>query len=379
MKPRVWHVITRLIAGGAQQNTILSCEFLRERYDVRLLTGPPSPREGSLLGEAERRGIPTEVIPDLVRPVAPRSDAAALAALFGAFVRGRPLIVHTHSSKAGILGRAAAWLAGVPLVVHTNHGLPFYPEQPWPVRASYWVLEKWASTVTDRIVCVGEVVKRQSVAAGLGPPSLFEVIPSGIEIDRFLGAKSVRGRLGIPEDVPVVGMVARMARHKGHRFLVEAAPPGVHLLFVGDGEERAAVEAQVRARGAAATFTGHVPPETVPDLIASMDVVAHPSLWEGLPRAAVEGLLAGRPVAAFDRDGASEVVVDGVTGRLVPAGSVEGLRAALEDLLSRPDRGRGLGEEGRRRCAERFEWRKAGERMDRLYRALLERPGIRVI
>jgi glycosyltransferase involved in cell wall biosynthesis len=379
MKPRVWHVITRLIAGGAQENTILSCQALKDRYDVRLLTGPPDGREGSLLDEAERRGIPTQVVPELVRPVSPARDALALKALFDAFVRGQPHLVHTHSSKAGILGRAAARLAGVPVVVHTNHGLPFYPEQPWPVRTAYWGLEKLAASVTDRVVCVGEAMKRQSVAAGLGSPSFFEVIHSGIEIERFLQAKGVRGSLGIPEGVPVVGMIARMARHKGHRFLAEAAPRGVHLLFVGDGEEREPLEKAVRSRGLEATFTGHVSPGSVPDLIASMDVLAHPSLWEGLPRAAVEALLAGRPVAAFDRDGASEVVVDGVTGRLVPAGSVEGLRAALEDLLSRPDRGRGLGEEGRRRCRERFDWRGTGEKVDRLYRALLERSGLRVI
>jgi glycosyltransferase involved in cell wall biosynthesis len=379
MKPRVWHVITRLIAGGAQENTILSCEALADRYDVRLLTGPPDGKEGSLVDEARRRGIPTLIVPDLVRPVSLRRDAVAFGALVRLFLRGRPHIVHTHSSKAGILGRAAAWWAGVPLVVHTNHGLPFYGEQPWLVRKAFWALEKLAASVTDRVVCVGEAMRRQSIAARLGPPSFYEVIPSGIEVDRFLRAKSVRGLLGIPETAPVVGMIARMARHKGHRFLAEAAPPGTHLLFVGDGEERSELERIVRARGLTATFTGHVTPGEVPDLIASMDVVAHPSLWEGLPRAAAEALLAGRPVAAFDRDGASEVVLDGVTGRLVPAGSTSGLRSALEDLLSRPDRGRGLGEEGRRRCLERFDWRRAGERMDRLYRALLERSGIRMV
>ncbi len=379
MRPRVWHVITRLIAGGAQENTLLSCQALLGRYDITLASGPPDGKEGSLVEEAARRGIPTVIVPELVRPVSPGRDLAALLKLARLFRKGRPHLVHTHSSKAGILGRAAAWWTGVPVIVHTNHGLPYYDEQAAPVRGLYWALEKLAASATDRVVCVGEAMRRKSISARLGPPRLFEVIPSGIEVERFLRARGIRARLGIPETAAVVGVVSRMAAHKGHRFLVEAAPPGTHLLLVGDGAERASLERQAASRGLAATFTGHVAPEEVPDLLASMDVVVHPSLWEGLPRAAVEALLAGKPVVAFDRDGASEVVIDGITGRLVPAKCVRGLRAAIEDILARPDRGRGMGEEGRRRCMGRFEWRAAGERMDRLYRALLERSGFGVV
>jgi glycosyltransferase involved in cell wall biosynthesis len=377
--PKVIHVITRLIAGGAQENTILSCQALKDRYDVTLVTGPPEGLEGSLVDDAKERGISTVVIPELVRPVCPVSDAAALRRLAGLFRGEHPDIVHTHSSKAGILGRAAAWEAGVPIVVHTNHGLPFYGGQPRIVRAAWWTLERLATTVTDAVVCVGEEMKRQSVAANLGKPELFEVIRSGIEAEPFVEAKSERACLDIPEDVPVLGVVSRMARHKGHRFLVEAAPPGVHLLFVGDGEERANLERQTAERGVRATFVGHVPPAEVPDLIASMDILVHPSLWEGLPRAAVQALLVGRPVVAFDCDGAREVVVDGVTGRLVTPGSVSGLRGAVESLLALPDRGRSMGEEGRRRIGSAFDWRAEGRKLDALYRRLLERRGIRVI
>jgi glycosyltransferase involved in cell wall biosynthesis len=378
-KPRVHHVITRLIAGGAQENTILSCRGLRERYDVTLVAGPPVGREGSLVEEARDHGIRTVLLADLTRPIHPGHDVRALAALNGLFRRERPHIVHTHSSKAGILGRAAAWAAGVPVIVHTNHGLPFYGFQPWPLRAIYWTLERLAAGATHKVVCVGEVMRRKAIAARLGPPDLFVVIPSGIEVERFLAARPVRGRLGIAEDVPVAGVVARLASHKGHRFLVRAAPPGVHLLFVGDGEERAALEREAAARGVRVTFTGHVPPSEVPDLIASMDLLVHPSVWEGLPRAAVQALLSGRPVVAFDCDGAGEVVIDGVTGRLVPPLSVPALRAALEDVLARPDRGRSLGEEGRRRCRGRFAWRAGAEALDGEYQRFLERLGTGVI
>jgi glycosyltransferase involved in cell wall biosynthesis len=372
-RPRVHHVITRLIAGGAQENTILSCQGLKDAYDIALVTGPPEGREGSLLEDAARRGIRTIVVPELVRPVSLFKDAAAFRRLVGIFESERPDLVHTHSSKAGILGRAAAWCARVPVVVHTNHGLPFYEEQPLPVRAFYWLLERLATTVTDHVVCVGEEMRRKFLKARLGPGSLLSVIVSGIEIDAFLKANSRRAAIGISDDAIVVGVVSRMASHKGHRFLVEAAPPNVHLLFVGDGEERESLERQVATRGLRATFAGHVAPSDVPDLIASMDVLVHPSLWEGLPRAAVQALLVGRPVVAFDCDGAREVVIDGVTGRLVPPKSVAGLRSALEEILRRPDCGRSLGEEGRRRVRDRFDWRRSAAELNDLYRRLLAR------
>jgi glycosyltransferase involved in cell wall biosynthesis len=370
-RPRVHHVITRLIAGGAQENTILSCQALSDRYDVLLVTGPPDGREGSLIEDARSRGIEVRVIPDLVRPISLWHDAGAFWALRALFKRDRPEIVHTHSSKAGIIGRWAAWSASVPVILHTNHGLPFSAAQAWPARAAYWTLE-WVSTrVTRKVVCVGEEMRRQAIAAKLAGPERFTVVYSGIETEQFTRAKSDRSGLGIPEAVPVVGIVSRMASHKGHRYLVEAASPDVHLLFVGDGEERAAVERRVAKRGLSATFAGHVPPQAVPGLIAAMDVLVHPSVWEGLPRAAVQALLAGRPVVAFDCDGAREVVEDGVSGRLVAPRSVEGLRAAIQDVLARPDRGRSWGEAGRSRVVERFEWRRCGEALASVYDLLM--------
>jgi glycosyltransferase involved in cell wall biosynthesis len=372
----VVHVITRLIAGGAQENTILSCQAIAGRFDVTLVTGPPEGTEGSLLESARARGIRTLVLPELVRPVRPARDLEALRRLRGLFESLHPAIVHTHSSKAGILGRAAAWAARVPVLVHTNHGLPFYGEQSVPVRAVYWSLEWLATRVTDRVVCVGEEMRRKFLEARLGPASMLEVIYSGIETELFTPERASRPCLDLPEGTPVVGVVSRMASHKGHRFLVEAARPDWHLLFVGDGEERPALERQVASRGLRATFAGHVPPEAVPDLLGAMDVLVHPSLWEGLPRAPVQALLMGRPVVAFDADGAREVVQDGVTGRLVPPKSVEGLRAAIDQVLRLPDRGRSWGLEGRRRVIGRFDWRTSGEDLARLYVDLLRRAGL---
>jgi glycosyltransferase involved in cell wall biosynthesis len=371
-KPKVIHVITRLIAGGAQENTILSCQGLKDRYDVLLVTGPPEGNEGSLIEDAARRGIRTVVMPELVRPISPALDGAAFRRLLDLFATEQPDIVHTHSSKAGIVGRAAAWFAKVPVIIHTNHGLPYYDFQTLRERALFWSAEKIATSVTQKVVCVGEEMKRKSIAGHLGPPELFEVIHSGIEIERFVGARSVRAKLGISETERVVGVVSRMATHKGHRFLVEAAPPNVHILFVGDGEARADLEKQVKERGVKATFLGHVAPDQVPNLIASMDLVVHPSLWEGLPRAAVQALLVGRPVVAFDCDGAREVVIHGQTGLLVPPKDLDRLRQAIEEILGKPDRGRSMGLEGRQRCVEQFEWQRCADKLDAVYRVVLQ-------
>src|SRR5262249_719375 len=158
--------------------------------EILLITGPPEGKEGSLIEDARRRGIEVRVLDDLIRPLSPIRDVAAFERLRGIFESGHPDIVHTHSSKAGILGRPPAWCGKVPVLVHTNHGLPFYDEQLWPVRALYWGLEKAASTVTDAVVCVGEVMRLKSIAAGLGRPSLFEVIYSGIETELFTEAGS---------------------------------------------------------------------------------------------------------------------------------------------------------------------------------------------
>src|SRR5262245_393967 len=181
---KVIHVITRLIVGGAQENTILSCRGLRERgFDVTLVTGPEAGPEGSLLDSARSAGIPVVVMKWMRRNPRPILDPVALVSLVRLFRRERPQIVHTHSSKAGILGRAAAWLAGVPVIIHTNHGLPFHDRQPWIVNRTWRFLEKVVAPATRTFVCVGETMRRQSIEAGLAPPERHAVVYSGMDLD----------------------------------------------------------------------------------------------------------------------------------------------------------------------------------------------------
>jgi glycosyltransferase involved in cell wall biosynthesis len=377
---RIDHLITRLILGGAQENTVLTCEGLHAdpRFDVRLITGPAIGPEGELLARARGEGYEVVVLDAMRRAIHPWRDLVSLWKLWRLFRRRAPDIVHTHSSKAGILGRIAARLAGVPVVIHTIHGLPFHEYQPAVARMFYRFLERRCAALTDRIICVGEAMKEKALAAKLGRPEDIDVVYSGIEIDQFSdGPSTIRAMHAFAVDDVVIGTVSRLAPLKGHADLLEAVKPlqekdpKVRLLLVGDGELRQDVE---RAAGARAVFAGMVTPDRIPEYLRAMDIVVHPSLREGLPRAVVQALLCGRPVIAVDCDGAREVVIEGETGSLVPPGSVPELTRALERMLALPDRGRALGQEGRRRFAGRFDHRVMVDRLAALYEAAMAAP-----
>ncbi|MBI4563372.1 MAG: glycosyltransferase family 4 protein [Planctomycetes bacterium] len=386
---RIIHVITRLIVGGAQENTVLSCRGLCNLgHDVTLVTGAETGPEGSLLEEARKTGCRVVVLDSLCRAPHPVRDARALIELRRLFRRDRPHVVHTHSSKAGILGRAAARWAGVPAVVHTNHGLPFHAFQAAPVRWLWRLIEMAAGPLADRIVCVGETMRRQSLQTRIAPPEKHVVIPSGMEVAPFLsssGDADVRRRHGIPPDVPVIGCVGRIAPQKSPEDFVEAATlvmavrADVRALWVGDGPRRQALERRVRTAGLHDRFTwaGLVSPAAVPPYFQAIDVFLLPSLWEGLPRVAVQAALSGRPVVAYASDGTSEVVQDGVTGYLVTPGDSRRMADRVLELLARPDRGRAMGSAGRALLAARFDHRRMVEALDTLYREIFQRRAAR--
>jgi glycosyltransferase involved in cell wall biosynthesis len=384
---RVVHVITRMILGGAQESTLAICDGLRRRpgWDVTLVTGPPIGPEGELLGEVGRRGLPCHLVPQLRRAVNPARDSLAFRHLFRLFRRLRPAIVHTHSSKAGILGRFAARAAGVRVIIHTVRGLPFHPYQGRLTNAAYIGLERAAAGVTTHYSAVAQAMVDGAVAAGIAAPERFTVIRSGIDVDAYADCaahrEATRRRFGFAQQDVVIGKVARLFDLKGHRFLIDAAPailgrcPQAKFLFVGDGVLHEALEARARALGVSErfVFAGLVPPEQVPACISGMDVLVHASLHEGLARVLVQGLLCEKPVVTFALDGAPEVIIDGVTGRLATAGSVGGLaRAVIRTLQDYPG-AVDMAREGRRRFADEFRIETAVARMEALYRRLLGR------
>jgi glycosyltransferase involved in cell wall biosynthesis len=383
---RIAHIITRLILGGAQENTLLSCEDLMHIYgdDVLLITGPALGPEGSLIQRASASGVPMEVIPQLRRAIHPWRDAVSYFALKRALRRFRPEVVHTHSAKGGVLGRMAASALGVPAIVHGVHGAPFHPYQSRLARELIRAAERWAAPHCHAFVSVADAMTDLMVEAGVAPREKFTTIYSGMEVEPFLQSDQhrdrVRRELGYEPQHVVIGKVARLFRLKGHADVIEAAravvkrEPHARFLFVGDGLLRKSLQKQIAAAELGPYFqmTGLVPPERIPELLSAMDIVVHASLREGLARVLPQGLIAGKPVVSYDIDGAREVIVPYQTGYLVPPMNVSGLADSLSRLVADANlRGR-LGQEGRRRCTDVFRHERMTAELRKLYQRLLE-------
>ncbi len=389
---RVLHVITRLILGGAQENTLLTVigQHRNPRYRVTLLCGIDDGPEGNLHDAAHAAGVELVLEPTLVRPIRPLTDLRCLFRLWRFIRRGRYDIVHTHSSKAGILGRIAARLARVPIVVHTLHSLVFHEYQEAWKNGLYIILKRLCAPLTDVLISVNDKTTDGALAAGIGRPEQYLTIHSGMELEPFLGVRDAlsmedaKRRLGIPADAPVVGKVARLFPLKGHaQFLeaaarVAAADPRAFFLLVGNGTLRAELEERARSLGLAerTIFTGLVPPEQVPACIQAMDVVIHASLREGIARVIPQAGAVGKPVVAFAMDGAPEVIRDGVSGCLVPPRDTAAMAERTLALLGDPARRRAMGEAGREFAAAHFGVDTMVERIDAVYARLLDARGL---
>ncbi|NLF39769.1 glycosyltransferase family 4 protein [bacterium] len=387
---KICHVITRMIVGGAQENTLATALGLAARgHEVTLLTGPGTGPEGSLLdvsgAPSALKGVRLVVEPHLVRPVHPLRDALALRALEQHFRRETYDIVHTHSSKAGIVGRTAAWRArarGAPLIVHTIHGLAFDAFQPWWKNRLFIALERRCARHTDALISVCDAMTRQALAAGVGQPAQYQTIYSGTDFSAYPAAQAARGGtralLGCPADAFVLGFAGRLFALKGAEEFVRIvhaaseAARAVHGVIIGGGPLRAQLEAQARAWGLGDRmhFTGLVPPEAVPRMLCAADLVVHASLREGLARVIVQSLALGVPVAAYDVGGAREVLVDGENGIVCAAGDERGLTARVREAVADDAlRGR-LANGARRTDVSRFDVRRMVGQIEGLYMRL---------
>jgi glycosyltransferase involved in cell wall biosynthesis len=342
---RVIHVITRLIVGGAQENTVATVLGLRAipGVEVKLISGPTTGAEGSLESQFSATPEMLSVVPELVRPIHPLKDFLALCKLEQIFRQQKPDIVHTHSGKAGVLGRLAAKRAGVPVVIHTIHGPSFGNFQNKLSNLIFRAAEKNAARVTDHFIVVADAMKAQYLAAGIGQPGQYTKIFSGFPLEPFLAAENdlaLRKKLGFAPGDFVVGKIARLFKLKGHDDLFAVAPelirrcPQIKFLLVGDGAWRVRFENLARLLGIEKNFifTGLVPPGEVPRYVGIMDMLVHLSLREGLPRSLPQALAAAKPVIAYDCDGAGEVCRDGQTGFLIPPGDLKNLTEKIIQL-----------------------------------------------
>lgn len=381
----ICHVITRLIIGGAQENTVLTCRGLVDRgHRVTLIAGPETGPEGSLWDQASKSGCDLITAKSLRRAVRPLSDWRARRELQHIFKRIRPDVVHTHSSKAGIVGRSAAVRAGVPVIIHTIHGMSFNRTQPGSVQMFYRFLERRAARYTTSFVSVADAMTDQAVAAGLAPRDCFVTIRSGMETDRFTPQADLRDRFrrewGAADDQVVVGTIARLFENKGYEDIIGAMPsavarqPKLRFVWIGDGAHRDRYQRQVEAMGFSdhVYMVGLISPDEVAPHLNGFDIVLHASRWEGLPRAVVQGLLTEIPAISFDNDGAPEVIIPEETGILVPYGDTQRLADAVVTLAADADLRRTLGRRGRIRCATMFDWHKMVTDLEVLYQRLAD-------
>ncbi|MFQ5880874.1 MAG: GT4 family glycosyltransferase PelF [Candidatus Methylomirabilales bacterium] len=384
-KIRICRVITRLNIGGpGQQCILLTAGLNRERFETLLISGQETDAEGSLRGLAAQRGVEPSFIQELGRPVQIGADLVALGKLCRLFRKIRPRIVHTHTAKAGTLGRIAAWLTGVPATVHTFHGHVFQGYFSPAMARLFLGIERNLARRTSRIVALSEGQRQELLALGIGNPDRTMVIPPGLELAPFLHCQEERGQLRrelkLPPDAPLVGIVSRLVPIKGHRTflraarLVVAALPSAHFLVVGDGKLRPELEADARTLGLQeqVRFLGWR--LDLSRIYADLDCLALSSRNEGVPVCLLEAMTAGVPVVATAVGGVPDLVIPGVTGLLVQPEDPQDLAAAILNILRNPALARRMTVAARHRVYPRYDLGSLLTATEKLYEELLAAP-----
>jgi glycosyltransferase involved in cell wall biosynthesis len=378
---RVVRLFSRLNIGGPAIHVILLTAGLEQKgYRTRLVVGKETPREGNMLSLAAAKGVQCEAMAGLGREIQPVADVRAFLGLVRLIREFRPAIVHTHTAKAGLLGRLAARLTGVPVVVHTFHGHVLRGYFGPAKTAVFRGLEAGLGRLADAIVAVSDAVKDDLVTLGIADRRRIRVVPLGLDLEPFTAALP-RGALrldwNVPDDSPLVGMVGRLVPIKDIPTFLEAAVrvrqarPRCRFALVGDGEERARLEGRAREMGLgdAVTFHGWHPDMTA--VYGDLDVVVNCSRNEGTPVALIEALAAARPVVATRVGGTPDLLGNGERGRLVPPNDPEALSRAILETLDNGEEARNKARAGRRYVLERHSSARLVSDIDALYRELL--------
>lgn len=374
----VVYVVARLSVGGPARRLGLLGSRMHRAFSSVLLSGVPEPHEGSLIEEIRESGAAVVEVPGLRRRIAPLDDLRALWWLYRFFRRTRPMIVSTHTAKAGALGRLAALAARVPVRVHTFHGHVLVGYFSPLYSALFKWIERTLARITTRVIAVSPGVEADLRRLGIARDRLSVVLP-GFDLDGVTGGTGtgLRSDLEVPAGAPLVGIVGRLVPVKNHRLFLDACRrvrrrrPEARFVVVGDGE----LAADLRQRAhdldldGSIAFTGWR--SDLADLYAALDVVVCCSINEGLPATLVEAGAAGRPVVATAVGGVPDVVTDGVNGLLVPAGDAEALAGAIEAVLADPELAARLGREGRQLAFARYGAQRLVDETEELYRRLL--------
>jgi glycosyltransferase involved in cell wall biosynthesis len=380
---RICRIIGRLNIGGPAIHAILLTEGLRSRgYETMLVAGQEGPREGSLRDRAAQKGISLHFLPELGRDVRPARDLMALRKLVQLLRERQPEIVHTHTAKAGALGRIAARIAGIPIVVHTFHGHIMHGYFSHRATRFFLALERCLAMASTRILTLSEGLREELLRLRIGRPETVGVMPLGLELNGFLRSDTRRGelrrRLGLSPEVPLVGIIARLVPIKDHGTFLEAASElcrsraDVRFLIVGDGELRSSLEHRAHALGLSqcVSFLGWQ--RELEPIYADLDLAVLSSRNEGTPVSFIEAMAAGLPVVGTRVGGVPDLVEHGKTGLLVRPNDPKALSGAMETLLSDPDRRREMGRLAREAVYPTYSDAALIDHMDRFYSSILQ-------
>ena len=379
---RVLRIFSRLNVGGPSIHVVLLSEKLDpERYQTTLVVGREGEREGSFHALAEEKKVRPVIISTLGRAVRPIQDLRSFFSLCRLMARSRPHIVHTHTAKAGALGRAAAFVTGVPLVIHTFHGSVFSGYFGATGTRVYRFIEKALSRITDAVVAISPAVAREIGAEGLSPRYGIHMIPLGLELDRFLRTRprgALRARLGLEAETKLVGCVGRLAPIKDIPTLVAAFGhlENAHLVLVGDGPERPRLEALARESALASRvhFAGFL--AGLENVYPDLDLVVNCSRNEGTPVALIEAMAARVPVVATAVGGTPDLLRGGDLGTLVPPKDPGALAHAISKILAEPTESASRAERARESVLETHRADRLVADIESFYGTLLERKGL---
>lgn len=380
-KKIILRVITRLNIGGPAIHTILlSSELSKRGYRDILVCGTVDESEGDMMYLARDKDVAPIVISELCREISPLKDLKAFMALFSIMRRERPDIVHTHTAKAGTLGRLAALCAGVPIRVHTFHG-HIFDGYFSPIKAkAYLFIERFLACFTDRVITVSELVRNEIVSKlKIVKGSKCVVIPLGFELEKFLGCEdfggALRKELGVGSDTLLVGIVGRLVPVKNHTMFLDVAKKvvmrglnvKVKFVIIGDGECAGELKTLTRLLGLDehAIFTGWK--QDLAAVYADLDIVALTSLNEGTPVSVIEAMASGKSVIATDVGGVADLITDGENGFLVKSDDAESFSNKLVDLLADKDKRSRFGSSGREHVRVKYSKERLLNDMESLY------------
>lgn len=351
---KICHIITRLPVGGAQENTLLTCEGLAKRgHNVYLISGNTKGEEGTLEERAKEICKNFIIVPELIREISPKNDIVALYKIYRILKKENFDIVHTHTSKAGVIGRISAKISKTKVIIHTPHGHVFHSYYGFFKTKIFWFLEKICALFCDKIICLTETEKKEHIELGIAKEDKFEVIASGIDFEKFKNAlvdkNKMKEELNIEKDKIVIGYVGRLADIKGVSYLIKAFSQvvkrnkNVVLVCVGDGPQRKELEKQAEKLNITEYVKFLGIRHDIPEILSCFDIFVMPSLNEGMGKVVIEAQLMGLPVVASYIGGIKDLIVDNKTGIFVKPKDSKDIAEKIIYLIENPQVAKNIG------------------------------------